>query len=278
MEQPINKVNVIIADDKQDDLKRIQEAVKANPNYNVLKTFDCGNDMMRFCGKTRSAAIKPTIALIDYEMNYGDGVQTCHYISHFLKNIPCLAISTHDHSKPIQLMYQAGAKGYIHKSFLQNQDAIPGFGNFTFSHLHTAIDCILAGNYFIDKNFEILSPTVLKANLNPINEFTSRAKTLQFLSDKKLTILEQEVALLKSYALCTKQIAEAVEKTDSCVEKSIQSIKSKLGLKDAVEIPQVLKRFGIALYAEMQYSNSLSVDDIKPILQPHEFEDRLALA
>lgn len=257
MEQPTNKVNVIIADDNEKDLQNIVKAVKANPNYNILKTFNCGNDMMWYCGKNRNAEVKPDIAIIDYEMNSGDGVQTCTYLSHFLKTIPCLAISSHDHPTPIKLMYQAGAKGYIHKSFLQNDLPLPGFGNFSYNHLHTAIDCILAGSCFIDSNFKIINSKVYNTKMNPKDYFNYRAKFLNYLNQKDLSPKEQEIALFKGYGFCTKQIADIVNTNENCVEKSIQVIKRKFGITDPKELPLLLNRYGILLNAEMQYISEI---------------------
>ena len=104
-----NYPSIIIVEDQEHTLNRLADAIRSNPQLNLVGTADCAADGLRLLEELR-----PDILLTDLNLPDGSGVDLIRYASN-LESTESIVITVFGDEKHVVTAIRAGATGYLLK-------------------------------------------------------------------------------------------------------------------------------------------------------------------
>lgn len=198
-------IKVVLADDEGIIRESLKILLSVDRDIEVVKTFECGNDTLRYCLNN-----SVDVALLDIRMPNGDGVETTKEI---VSSTGCkvIILTTFDEDEYIQKALEYGASGYL----LKNTNP---------EEIINAIKVVDNGNCVLQN--EVLEKVRDRSNFkNNIN-----------ITNGNLTEREKEIIRSIANGLNNKQIAQVLFISEGTVKNYISSILNKCKLEHRTQI------------------------------------------
>jgi CheY-like chemotaxis protein len=126
MSMNLKQLNVLLAEDDEDDRYFFEKALKELPISARLTTFSDGEELMN--SLLQNPDHLPDLLFLDINMPRKNGIECLSEITHHskLKNLPVVMFSTTNAWDTIGLLFKSGADVYIHKpgDFAQLKEVI----------------------------------------------------------------------------------------------------------------------------------------------------------
>lgn len=175
------------------------------------------------CGEEEDAAralaaverLQPDMLIVDIGLKESSGLELIRNVKAQFPKLPVLVVSGHDENIYAEIVFRAGALGYLMKQ--EMLDKIP-----------TAIRQVLGGNIYVSA---ALGARMLQAQVRGQASFGE--SPVKNLSDRELEVLQ-----LIGHWKKTKEIAGELHLSVKTIEYYREQIKKKLNLKDSAELAQ----------------------------------------
>lgn len=190
--------------------------------FGIAQLINRQPDLM-VCGEEEDAAkamtaierLKPDMVIADISLKDSSGLELIRNIKAQFAGLPVLVVSVHDESIYAELVFRAGALGYLMK-----QEAL--------EQIPTAIRQVLEGNIYVS---HALASRMLQQQIRGQTDL--KESPVKGLSDRELEVF-QLIGRWKR----TKEIAAELHLSVKTIEYYREQIKKKLNLKDAAELTQ----------------------------------------
>ena len=199
---------VLIVDDHPVVRAGLTQMINQHPEFQVCGEAGSADDALRAFESER-----PDVAIIDISLGGVSGLELIKLVRARFSEVPLLVLSMHDEELYAERVLRAGAKGYIRK-------------NEATEKLLKALKWVLQGQiYLSDKMTKRFLDGFISGNPRQFQPPIER------LSDRELEVYEMIGRGRK-----TKEIAEKLHLSVKTVEAHREHIKSKLNLKDSIEL------------------------------------------
>jgi CheY-like chemotaxis protein len=113
---PLQPIQILLADDDQDDRYLFNRALKALPINTQLTTVDDGEELMKYL--IESLKKLPDLLFLDHNMPRKNGAECLLEIKKHpkLKSLPVIMYSTYVHEDLADIFFKDGAHFYIRKT------------------------------------------------------------------------------------------------------------------------------------------------------------------
>jgi DNA-binding NarL/FixJ family response regulator len=203
---PRRPAQLLVVDDHPIVRLGIRQMVSADSTLTITQECESAEDALQ---KLRDAAID--LAIVDLSLKGGGGLQLIRSMRELAPEVLVLVLSMHDEALFAERSLKAGAHGYIMK-----QEAVVS--------LVRAIRQVLSGRIF-------LSERMSQRLFHRIGHGEPSRGGLDLLTDRELEVFE-----MIGRGLSTAVIADRLNVSVKTVETYRSNIKSKLDLKDALEL------------------------------------------
>lgn len=111
------QLNILLADDDQDDCVFFESALKELLPSSHLKIVNDGEKLMNYLSENDTNAESTDVLFLDINMPRKNGIECLSEIKQNakLKNIPVVVFSTSNSWDTINMLFKSGANVYIHK-------------------------------------------------------------------------------------------------------------------------------------------------------------------
>ena len=171
--------------------------------------------------RTILQANDPQLLLLDLRMPDSQGLAGLMMIKGTYPALPIIIVSASEEPEIVRAAIQAGASGYIYKSYSLKQ-------------IHDAVVIVNGGGVYVPDN---INQDLVDAELSDLN-------TISKISS--LTPAQLRVFLLMTQGMMNKQIAAEMEISEATVKAHITSIYKKLGVRTRTQAVMVSKALDIA--------------------------------
>jgi two-component system response regulator DevR len=194
-------IRVFLVDDHEIVRRGIADLLNAEPDIEVV-----GEAATASQARSRIAATRPDLALLDVRLPDGSGIDVCRDVRSKYPEIRCLMLTGYDDDEAISAAVAAGAAGYVLKD-------VRGSG------LIDSLRKVAAGRSLIDSSMANRVVTKLKADaaLDP---------RLGSLSTR-----ETQVLALIADGKTNREIGEELSLAEKTVKNYVSGLLSKLGLQ-----------------------------------------------
>ena len=175
----------------------------------------CGEEEDAGHALSAVAKLKPDLVIADISLKDSSGLELMRNLKAQYPNLPILVVSTHDESIYAEIVFRAGALGYLMKG-----DAL--------DKIITAIRRVLGGNIYVSDD---LGARMLQAQVRGRPDL--QESPIKGLSDREL-----EVFRLIGQWKKTSAIARELHLSVKTIEYYREQIKRKLDLKDSAALTQ----------------------------------------
>jgi DNA-binding NarL/FixJ family response regulator len=190
--------------------------------FGIAQLINRQPDLM-VCGEEEDASkalgaierLKPDMVIADISLKDSSGLELMRNIKARFPRLPVLVVSVHDESIYAEIVFRAGALGYLMK-----QEAL--------EQIPTAIRQVLGGNIYVS---HALASRMLHQQIRGQTDL--KESPVKGLSDRELEVF-QLIGRWKK----TKEIAAELHLSVKTIEYYREQIKKKLNLKDAAELTQ----------------------------------------
>ena len=116
-------LDIVIAEDDEDDYLLIAEAFKSIDNIDYIHWAKDGEELLSYLGSCYEAEKtnekKPSLIILDFNMPKKDGREALEEIKNHpqSKSIPIIVLTTSQANSDIDQAYQLGANSFIQKPF-----------------------------------------------------------------------------------------------------------------------------------------------------------------
>ena len=203
------KQTVMIVDDHPLVCKGLEELIKSTQD---LEVFAVSGNAIQALDRLRQS--QPNLLLLDLSLPETSGLELLKDLQSFYPKLNILVLSMHDENVHAERVLRAGARGYIMKQE-------PG------EKVIEAIRCVLTGNVYASPS--LLTRLLKKLTTN--GDFKQGGASPEALADREL-----EVYSLIGEGLSSKEIASRLNLSPKTVQTYREHIKTKLGLKNSVEL------------------------------------------
>lgn len=188
--------------------------------FGIAQLINRQPDLM-VCGEEEDASkamsaierLKPDMVIADISLKDSSGLELIRNIKAQFPGLPVLVVSVHDESIYAELVFRAGALGYLMK-----QEAL--------EQIPTAIRQVLEGSIYVS---HALGARMLQQQIRGQTDL--KESPVKGLSDRELEVF-QLIGRWKK----TKEIAAELHLSIKTIEYYREQIKRKLNLKDAAEL------------------------------------------
>ena len=194
-------IRVFVVDDHELVRRGIVDLLDSEPDIQVV-----GEAASAAQARTRIAATRPDVALLDTRLPDGSGIDVCRDIRSALPDIHCLVVTAYDDDEAIDSAVLAGASGYVLKEVKS-------------SRLIDMVRRVAAGELLLD-------PSLSQRVADRMRGRHDDDPRLDALSAR-----EAEVLALIAEGLTNRQIGEALALAEKTVKNYVSSLLSKLGLQ-----------------------------------------------
>jgi DNA-binding NarL/FixJ family response regulator len=175
----------------------------------------CGEEEDAGRALSAVAKLKPDLVIADISLKESSGVELIRNLKAQFSSVPVLVVSTHNESIYAEIVFRAGALGYLMKA-----DAL--------DKIIAAIRRVLSGNIYVS---EALGAQMLHAQVR--GRPALQESPVKGLSDREL-----EVFRLIGQWKKTGEIARELHLSVKTIEYYREQIKRKLDLKDSAQLTQ----------------------------------------
>ncbi|GAB3133069.1 response regulator [Marisediminicola antarctica] len=194
-------VRVFLVDDHEIVRRGVGDLLSAEPDIEVV-----GEAATAAQARSRVAAIRPDVALLDVRLPDGSGIDVCRDLLSADPGIRCIMLTAYDDDEAIYAAVMAGASGYIIKD-------IRGGG------LVESVRKVAAGHTLMD-------PSLKRRVVDRMRDEGHEDPRLATLSER-----EREVLALIADGLTNRQIGARLSLAEKTVKNYVSSMLSKLGLQ-----------------------------------------------
>jgi len=194
-------IRVFLVDDHEIVRRGVGDLLSAEPDIEVV-----GEAATAAQARSRVAAIRPDIALLDVRLPDGSGIDVCRDLLSADPGIRCIMLTAYDDDEAIYAAVMAGASGYILKD-------IRGGG------LIESVRKVAAGHTLMD-------PSLKRRVVDRMRDEGHQDPRLATLSER-----EREVLVLIADGLTNRQIGARLSLAEKTVKNYVSSMLSKLGLQ-----------------------------------------------
>jgi DNA-binding NarL/FixJ family response regulator len=209
MNQPYNRIRVLICDDHEMVREGLQVILKKIPELEVVGEASGGQTLL-----TATRRLLPDVILTDVRMPDMSGVEATRLIKQQWPHIGIIALSSFDEESLILDMLNAGAKGYLLKNASKQE-------------LTEAVQAAYRDEpYYCRHTNQKLSSLLVRGHLQ---EGRSHIRNL-------FTERERQVIELICEGLSSKEIAARLELKTRTVERYRDAIMSKMEVRNAAAV------------------------------------------
>jgi two-component system, NarL family, response regulator DevR len=197
---------VFLLDDHEIVRRGLSELINAEPDMEVVGEAGAAADAIGRIGAT-----KPDVAVLDYQLPDGNGVEVCREVRDRFPNIACLMLTAFSDDEALFSAIMAGARGYVLKQIRGND----------------LVDSIRR----VAKGEQLLDPTLTARVLDRLR--TPPKEELDPLS--LLSPQERQILTLISDGLTNRQIGDRMFLAEKTVKNYVSSVLTKLGMERRTE-------------------------------------------
>jgi len=206
--RPSVKCRIFLVEDHPVTREGFAQLIDYQPDLQV-----CGQAGTALKARVGVETLKPDLAIVDLSLADSNGLELIKDLKRRFPALPVLVLSTHDESLYAERALRAGASGYVMKQAPT-------------SAVMSAIREVAAGRLYLS---EPMRCKVVHKHLHGTSAV--RGSDMESLTDRELEVFEQIGA-----GHTTRDIAAKLNLSISTVETHRAHIKSKLGLKNAMEL------------------------------------------
>lgn len=188
-------VRLLIADDHDVVRAGLRRILEARADWSVVAEAADGRKAI-----SQAIAQKPDVAIVDYSLPLINGVEATRQIRMRVPSVEILIFTMHDNETILQDLLQAGARGYLLKSDVEQ-------------HLYSAVEALSVGRTFFTG----------RASDRILDAYVVRSKT-----DGVLTSRERGIVQLIAEGHSNKAIAHVLNISIKTVETHRSNIMHKL--------------------------------------------------
>jgi two-component system response regulator DevR len=194
-------ISVFVVDDHELVRRGLIELLQSEPDISVVGEAGTVEQ-----ARSRIAAVRPDVAILDVHLPDGNGVDLCRDVRSDDPELKCLILTAYDDDDALIASVIAGASGYVLKN-------VRGSG------LIDALREVAAGRYLLDA-----------ALVRRVGERLRDERA----GDPRLTLLsvrEREVLTLIADGLTNREIGERLSLAEKTIKNYVSGVLSKLGLQ-----------------------------------------------
>jgi DNA-binding NarL/FixJ family response regulator len=210
-------LRILIADDHELIRRGVRDLISLRGGWTVVGEACNGADAVE-----QAQSLKPDVAIIDFSMPELDGPKAAAEIARVSPETSVVVLTMHDSNHVIREVLRSGAKGFVLKSYA-DQDLIE------------AVVAVAQKRHFFTKR---VADVVLEGYLTGGTAIVKEEKV-------KLTTREREVLSLLADGVTSKQIATRLNISVRTVESHRIHINRKLGFGSIAELVRYAIRQGI---------------------------------
>jgi DNA-binding NarL/FixJ family response regulator len=236
-----NKTLIAIADDKQDDIKIIKNALASLPQYEIIITALSGQELIT---KLTNAKQTPHLIFMDIEMKSGDGLITSIACYTLFKNIKIVGLSSHTYKTLINEFMAEGGSGFLSKLAIQNQS--------------TTNDIKINNNIFEKVLYEIINNN--HKYFDPIcqynDDYTKLNSTQKIILNKYAYLSKPQIKLLQLNAMgfSQKEMANIICVSLITIKRYSTELCKMFQAKNHIDLSNITINLGITKIAKL-YQN-----------------------
>lgn len=194
-------ISVFLVDDHELVRRGLIELLQSQPDITVV-----GEAATVEQGRTRIAAVRPDVAILDVHLPDGNGVDLCRDVRSDNPDLRCLILTAYDDDEAVVASVVAGASGYVLKD-------VRGSG------LIDALRAVAAGRSLLDA-----------AQVRRVGE-RLRSERAGDPRLESLSTREREVLDLIADGLTNREIGERLSLAEKTIKNYVSGVLSKLGLQ-----------------------------------------------
>ena len=192
---------VFLVDDHEIVRRGIAELLNAEPDIEVV-----GEAATAAQARSRIAATRPDVALLDVRLPDGNGIDVCRDIRSDYPDVRCLILTGYDDDEAISAAVVAGAAGYVLKD-------VRGSG------LVSSLRLVAAGK-------SLLNPNLARRVVRKMEDDNANDPRLGSLSAR-----ERQVLALIADGMTNRQIGVELSLAEKTVKNYVSGLLGKLGLQ-----------------------------------------------
>jgi len=216
----VHKKTILIIDDHPLFREGLKAIIERDNRFEVVGEAGNGREGLRLAKE-----LKPDLALVDMSLPDQSGIQLTRELKNASLKTRIMMITMHSKVDYIVKAFQAGATGYVVKESASER-------------LLQGMDTVLKGEYFMDSS---VSHKVVKK----LMQFPEKGAKITDASYDTLTPREQEIMVLISEGLSSKEIADKLFISPKTVDNHRSNIFRKLNLHSVIELIRYAARLGI---------------------------------
>jgi DNA-binding NarL/FixJ family response regulator len=205
-------VRLLIVDDHDVVRAGLRRILEARPDWTVVAEASDGRGAI-----TQAIAHKPDVAIVDYSLPLINGVEVTRQIKMRVPSVQVLIFTMHDNETILQDLLQAGARGYLLKSDVQQ-------------NLSSAVEALAVGRTFF---------TVMASD-RILDTYLMKSK-----ADGVLTSRERGIVQLIAEGHSNKAIAGVLNISIKTVETHRSNVMHKLNFTSTAAVVRYAIRNGL---------------------------------
>jgi DNA-binding NarL/FixJ family response regulator len=194
-------IRVFLVDDHEIVRRGIAELLDAEQDLEVV-----GEAPTAALARTRIAATRPDVAVLDVRLPDGSGIDVCRDLRATQPEVRCLILTAYDDDDALRAAVIAGASGYVLKDIRGGK-------------LVESVRLAAAGRNLIE-------PSIANRVVTQLKNTTAPDPLLD-----TLTLRERQILALIADGLTNRQIGERLKLAEKTVKNYVSSVLSKLGLE-----------------------------------------------
>jgi DNA-binding NarL/FixJ family response regulator len=194
-------IRVFLVDDHEIVRRGIADLLEAEADLEVV-----GEAGTAAQARTRIAATKPDVAVLDVRLPDGSGIDVCREVRSTMPDVRCLILTAYDDDDALRAAVIAGASGYVLKDVRGGK-------------LIESVRLAAAGKNLID-------PVIASRVVSQLKSTTTTDPLLDGLS-----LRERQILALIADGLTNRQIGDRLTLAEKTVKNYVSSLLSKLGLE-----------------------------------------------
>ncbi|MDR1359034.1 MAG: response regulator transcription factor [Coriobacteriales bacterium] len=218
-----NKTTVLIADEQALYREGLSELVAKWHDFEVVGEAKNGLEAVEFCRKHQ-----PDLVIMDVALPVMDGIEAARIITGEYPQILVVMLSLYANTEKVLAAVHANVRGYLLKNIHTRQ-------------LHNRLQAVVAGHAALSEEVAALLLDVVRRQQMIAAAAGSEAeRALSLLTDH-----EKKILRLVALGLSNKEIGARLYVSESTVKKQLNSITSRLRLKNRTQAAMFALRSGL---------------------------------
>jgi DNA-binding NarL/FixJ family response regulator len=194
-------IRVFLVDDHEIVRRGIADLLDAEPDLEVI-----GEAPTAALARTRIAATRPDVAVLDVRLPDGSGIDVCRDVRSAQPDVRCLILTAYDDDDALRAAIIAGAAGYVLKDVRGGK-------------LIESVRLAASGHSLID-------PELARRAISQLKDTTAHDPVLDGLG-----LRERQILALIADGLTNRQIGDGLKLAEKTVKNYVSSLLGKLGLE-----------------------------------------------